>query len=467
MSMRAMRKKSTRKRVSVALPRRISGSGAYKTKPTKTKSSSNPFLKSALRGGGALAGGALASYMGMPSAIGAGLGGLAGSILSKISGSGAYDIRPEILARINRNTILKPQLGDQIPAFGHLGDGTRIQHREYVGDILSSVDFSNNVFPVQIASSKTFPWASQLAPLYSQYKIMGMVFEFRSMYSDSVVSTSANASLGSLIGCCEYNANALPFSNSVQMQNALFAESVKPSNSVMFPIECDPYQTPSLPLYTALSNGYQNDLLANDQRLNSLGNFQIATVGNQTNGQNLGQLWVSYDIMLYKQQLDIPREVLRSAKYELLGHNDLAQYKPLGEVQTKVYDSIGLSFPVSLGNSSFMNFQDGLKGDFLVFFSHNGVPSLTGVSNIPYVVSTTNCTITPQLAGTAGLNTQVEATGLQIAAGNSNIINNCMFILTIPNENATASIVITSPLSTSDINRDPNYGDLIVVKIKN
>ena len=450
--MLSKRKTVNKKRVSVALPRRISGSGAYKVRPSRPVKSSNRnnYIKAGLQGGGALAGGSLASYMGLPSGIGSALGGVAGSLLSKITGHGSYDIKPEILSRINRNTILKP---DNIPAFGHVGDGTRIQHREYVGDIFSSVAFSNNVFPIQIASSKTFPWASQMAPLYSQYKVLGMVFEFRSMYSDSVVSTSANASLGSLIGCCEYNANALPFINSVQMQNALFAESCKPSNSVIFAIECDFQQTPSLPLYTSLTNGYQDPSVANDARLNTLGNFQIATVGNQSDGQNLGQLWVSYDIMLYKQQLDIPKELpLFSARYNILNSNDTMTLKPLGVGQTKLYDTVGLSFPLSLTPGNVMIFDKGNKGDYLVWFQNSGSFAFSPVNNCQYLVAPTNCSVIAEFATSAGLNTTAENGGLTNnypMSSSANMSNNC-FIVRITDASLVASIAIGSMLPSSD-----------------
>lgn len=419
-----------------------------------------------LRSGGSLAGGALASMMGVPPSIGSTLGGLAGSLISNISGQGAYkiDVKPEIMNRINHNTVIKPHLGDQIPAFGHLGDGTRIQHREYIGDIYSSINFKNNVYPVQLGSQKTFPWASQLAPLYSQYKIMGLVFEFRSMYSDSVVSTSANASLGSLIGCCEYNANALPFNSPVQMQNALFAESVKPSDSCIFAIECDPYQTPSLPLYTSLTSGYANPALANDQRLNSLGNFQIATVGNQSDNQNLGQIWVSYDIMLYKQQLDV-NEYTESAKYKLLGGNG-STFNPLGEQRIQVYDNIGLTISNLTGDKSLLEFELGSKGEYLLYFNHNGEYSFNGVNNITYTLTPINCNITTQFASTAGADTATSNTGLQLYSGNSNVANNFVTIINIPDDTVLASVQFICDFNSSYVNRNPNYGDLICCKLK-
>ena len=93
-----------------------------------------------------------------------------------------------------------------------------MRHREYITDIYSSSGpantpstFGNLVYPINPGDAKTFPWLSTIADKFEQYRIEGMVFEYKSLYSDAVVTQ--NGSIGSIVLATEYNSGAPAFTS--------------------------------------------------------------------------------------------------------------------------------------------------------------------------------------------------------------------------------------------------------------
>lgn len=226
----------------------------------------------------------------------AGIAALTRRAMSVISGQGDYQI-----GGISHNSLLG-KMSPTVPQFSQGDNGSiRIQHREYITDILSTTDFAVTEYQINPALTVSFPWLSRIAQQFEQYRINGMIYEFKSGSSDSLNST--NTALGYVIGAVEYNALANSFTNKLEMENAIFCSSTKPSLSMITAVECAPSQTPLPLLYTRL--GFEN-LSASDLRLYDLGRFSLATVGQQAVGSNIGELWVSYDIQLFKTRFIPP-----------------------------------------------------------------------------------------------------------------------------------------------------------------
>jgi len=237
-------------------------------------------------------------------AIGANLGSGKGKLtayssghLSRLVGSGSYSVV--------ENSIMKtsgplPQ-GEEIPKFSTSGRGTRIVHREYVGDIISNgAGFTLASYALTPVNSVLFPWMSTIAALYQQYKFNGAVFEFKSMCSEYAVG----AALGTVIMSTNYNANLPVFDSKMEMENTEFAVSAKPSLSQVHCIECDPKERVTEYLYVQPTSGI---LGVNDNRLTSFGNFQLATSGlSAPVTTTIGELWISYDITFLKPVLNQP-----------------------------------------------------------------------------------------------------------------------------------------------------------------
>lgn len=216
---------------------------------------------------------------------------MAGNVLTRgitglIRGFGDYNIKS--------NSLMDPP---QVVNSG--STGIIVRHREYIGDITSTTAFNLASYPLNPGLAETFPWLSQVADSFEQYKFRGLLFEFKSMSSDAVLSTGANSALGSVVMATQYDPLDSPFANKYQMENYQFANSAKPSLSFIHPIECAKSQTPINQLF--VRNG---GVPANaDIRLYDLGVFNVATVGMQSTTGVIGELWITYEIELFKPKL--------------------------------------------------------------------------------------------------------------------------------------------------------------------
>lgn len=137
-----------------------------------------------------LIGSAIGGYVGGPpgSAIGSVLGSSAADLLKHVAGIGDYTV--------NYNTILKP---DSVPQFS--GNRTFVvSHREYIQDIVSSSSagaFKIDSFLINPGDPATFPWLSNLAQNFEEYRIHGMIFQFKTTSANALNST--NTALGTIV----------------------------------------------------------------------------------------------------------------------------------------------------------------------------------------------------------------------------------------------------------------------------
>lgn len=218
---------------------------------------------------------------------GAALGAGAGQLFKHITGFGDY--------KVNNNTLLS----DPVPAFGNMSVGTRVRHREYLMDVITSDDagaFSIVKVPIQPALRTSFPLLSATAENYQEYVISGCIFEFKSNSYDAISST--NTASGTVVMSTNYNALDPDFNSKFQMEQSQFTCSGKPSVCLIHPIECSRKQTPTNVFFTR-----SGPTPPGDSRFYDWGNFYIATVGMQGSATNIGELWVSYDIELIKPRL--------------------------------------------------------------------------------------------------------------------------------------------------------------------
>lgn len=319
---------------------RIRGKGSYTFGPIQSGPKKYSYDKPGPFGKvGRFLGGAAGGYLGGPSgaALGNQVGGLA-HYIGRIFGSGDYVSKPGVKS----NSILSPQ----IPSFSSGSATIRVRHREFLGDVFSSA--TANTFDIQSYSInpgllKVFPWLSQVcASTFQQYRLNGMVFEFRSMSSDSLNST--NTALGQVIMATDYDSVDVAFTSKQQMENTEFGVSCKPSSNMIHAIECAPQLTSVSEKYIRAYDPPVNT----DIRLYDMGKFYIATNGCQGTNVNLGELWVSYDVSLIKSIEQPPLFIQPVAQYNL---NLVDATHSTGLTQTKVLDQIGLKFVYTAGTS--------------------------------------------------------------------------------------------------------------------
>lgn len=249
-------------------------------------------------GGGSMKGAFETAGKALGGPVGGALGGLLNRGLYALTGFGDYTVK--------HNTLLET---NGPPSVINSGKEFIIRHREYIGDIYSASGpantpsgFVNQVYPINPGNSSTFPWLATVADRFEQYRIQGMVFEYKSLYSDAVVTQ--NGSIGSIVLATEYNAGSPPFMTKQQMENYEFAQSSKPSLSILHPIECAKSQSTLTELYVLRGTVPEGE----DVKTYNFGDFQIASQGIPLGAAgaavNLGELWVTYEIALLKPKID-------------------------------------------------------------------------------------------------------------------------------------------------------------------
>jgi len=228
---------------------------------------------------------------------GAIVGRAAGSLLSKITGSGDYKVRG--------NSIMS----NAIPSFSAGGAGVRICHREYIGDINGSLGFVNTTLNINPGLETTFPWLSTIAGGFEEYELRGLVFEYRPTSGWAVSSTSAT--LGVVVFATNYDVLDPPFLTKQAMDSYEFSTSSVPSDHMLHPVECAPGANPTKTLYirTGAATG--------DLRLYDIGLFEYATQGMQS-VYSVGELWVSYDVILKKPRISPVATLGTVPQYALL-----------------------------------------------------------------------------------------------------------------------------------------------------
>jgi hypothetical protein len=276
------------------------------------------------------------------SELGSKLGGMAETSLGRLFGFGDYTI--------SQNSLMKAAISQDmssaniVPQFGTHGRGVRLQEREYIGDIVSgalvngSSTFTNIAFTINPLNQQTFPWLSTFAANFEEWEPHGLVFEFKSTSSEFNGTSQA---LGTVIMATDYDVYDTTYSSKIEMETADYSNSTKSSCTAMHGVECDPTERATKILYVGTGQP--------DQRLNALGNFQLATVGCSTANVTLGELWVSYDISFYKKQLGATSQM---ASY-IFGSSDpanpflLPQVVPASIGQNASPQSYGLTLAFS------------------------------------------------------------------------------------------------------------------------
>lgn len=314
---------------------------------------------------------------------GSNIGKYLGGKIGAVFGSGDY-VMPNYPIKYN---VLSD--GTTPPQFRSNMRQTKVCHREYIKDIFSgptlvsgATAFNIETFSINPGLESTFPWLTSVAANYECYRIDGMIFEFKSMSSNALTST--NTALGTVIMATQYNAASSDFVNKQQMENYEFAQSCKPAESMLHMIECARNETPIPELYVRLGAVPANQ----DQRLYDIGDFSIATQGMQATNINLGELWVTYDITLFKPKL-IQGQLGGEVNYShILIDEASTGANPL------IFKSRGFNdtmLPNITGNNTIVFPSNVSEGQYLISYSVNGASTL--LVNAPTVTAGTNCVL--------------------------------------------------------------------------
>lgn len=331
-------------------PRRVYGRGAYGPRKRVYRGRGLYYPNGKWANRSANLGANLAKAYGYPQyAPLASLGSryLGGSV-AKLFGSGRYTKRTyNRTKRIVRGRgAYSETMSPSIPQFTKGSDDSiLIVNKEYICDILSDATpntFNNQSLLLSPANITTFPWLSQIcSSTYQSYQFEGLIMFFKSSSGDSI--TSVNTSLGSVITAVQYDASDAPLTSRAQLENTSWSQSCKPSVNMDIPVECSPNQT-VLPML------YLNPLgqVSTTSPASSLflGRLNIATTGVQGSSVNLGSLYVSYKVRLYKPIMLPP---MSSGDRVAINRLTCTNAKPLGtsnlslSVSSAQCDTLGLT----------------------------------------------------------------------------------------------------------------------------
>jgi len=239
--------------------------------------------------------------------------------LSKWLGFGAYTI--------NNNSIIGA--GGTIPSMHSTKDSVIVRHREFIGNVLSAVQFSSVSVPMNPGLQSSFPWLSKTAQNYQEYKILGMVVEYLPLISE--VATN-ELSLGQVVLAAQYRTDMPTYPSVAVAMESEFAVSTKPNASACLAIECDPSLSPYKAWYVRTN---PRNLGNADVKTFDFVEVNVLCEGFQTAGQTAGQIWVSYEIELLHPTayLDPP---VTQYYFHAFNNSGITSANPLGNPATVV-----------------------------------------------------------------------------------------------------------------------------------
>lgn len=336
----------------------------------QVKSTEVTALGRALRSLGGFAGGVAGGYLGHP-ALGRGVGTNLGATLSRWIGSGDYTVKANSLVRANA--------ADSVPMMHKASQSVIVRHREFLGDIAGSTDFTvQRTITLNPGLTSSFPWLSAIAQNFQEYTVKGMVFHYVPTAGDAVSST--NNALGSVVISTHYRSTAAPPTSKLEQLNEYFSNDARPSETFCHPIECDPKENPYNVQYirnTAVP-------ATEDPKSYDLGVTYVTTAGMQAAGITVGELWCTYEVELRKPIVtaltgaDMPVYLATSPSILKSGTALAAGLTPVRSTLAATLSGTATSFTVSL--------PAGLAGNYCVI--------LMGVNNNASAQTWTSTTFT-------------------------------------------------------------------------
>ena len=241
--------------------------------------------------------------------VGGALGHAAESVFRTIFGQGEY-LYSDTIAHNSmplNNTIVGQQTDLVKMSVDNMhwdGLATRLAHREFMGEVSTTVTFNANLTAIYPTNALMFPWLADIAHKFQKWKLLGMVFEY--VPTSSPIGTATPA-LGSISMGVQYDTYLTAPTTLQQMLNWQGAVSGRPSDHLVCAVECDGDFTPTNALYIRRPTG------TDVQNLTTFGNLIMASSG--ASGAYVGgQLWVSYDLLLISAFVEGPPGLLRETE---------------------------------------------------------------------------------------------------------------------------------------------------------
>lgn len=160
---------------------------------------------------------------------------------------------------------------------------TRVKHSEYVKDVVGSMDFEGEGFPINPGVSELFPWLSSIAKRYESYQFKNLKFRFE--------TTSPTSTAGSVILTVDYNPDGQVPNSKVEALAMESAVRTPPWGSV---------EHVSLGHNLTKRKSYyvRNNKSGVEKDLYDTGLFSMMVEGVPTETGSIGEMYVDYEIDL-------------------------------------------------------------------------------------------------------------------------------------------------------------------------
>ncbi len=405
---------------------------AIRVKPSKAKKKVTQnevtALGRAMRALGGAGGSALGAYLGQPMAGGAIGSSLAGA-LSRWLGQGDYTI--------NSNTVVKDSLksASSIPSMHKDGQSIVVRHKEYLGEVKSSTTFSvQQSYILNPGNPITFPWLSDIASKFQEYKIRGAVFHY--VPSSGSVASGTNPGLGTVMLQTTYRSTDSAPGSKVEMLNEYCANEVVPSEVLAHPVECDPAENPFNVQYVRSGTVPVGDT----QLMYDLGVTHLAVSGQQATGNVIGDLWITYEVELKKPIVTSNSSF--TSRNALITNTTVASSASAFLTSSTVTGNWGVTVP----SNNVIQFPKGSTGVWSLTVYLNPTSTFTAW-NLTGATTVANCT---NVTGFTGYPASFPSNGSG-ATGEANGVYRT-YMLQITDPGVTATITIPNFTITGAIN---------------
>lgn len=373
------------------------------------------------------------------------LGGYAGHRLSKFVGFGDYGTSVnQIVGGANKGQI-------DINEDSLTGD-VYITQTEFIQNIGCSASgagaspFQIVSFPINPGLSLTFPFLSQIAQNFTLYEFEGLMFKFNPTSGENNATSN---SLGKVIMATNYDPNANPFLNSVQMENYDYANAAKPSQTIVHGVETANKQQFGNMQYV------RTGATSRDKVFTDIGTFYVATEGvpfAAAGSQILGELWVTYRVKLSRANL----------YGSLLGSNIAADYfttthsavQLLSSSVAKSTNSIGCQLVPLVADTTRFNItfpQNISLGTYLITVVLTDATTINTTFNSCTGLQNIQTTFAP---GNAFGSTGVVNSSAPAAATNTQVVMNVFVLVQAPGlAQASLNIVVASAVKNTTTGR--------------
>jgi hypothetical protein len=170
------------------------------------------------------------------------------------------------------------------PQMSVRGQNTIVRHREYVNDVLSSINFAvTSTYSINPGLVSSFPWLSQIAQRYEKYRIRKLRYTFETI--------SPTTSVGSIMLVPDFDADDLAPTSKTQALS--YKSSVRTQLWERIALDVKKEDLSALPQYYIRPGTVSNI----DVKTYDVGNLFVCSSG-AVASVIVGELWVEYEVEL-------------------------------------------------------------------------------------------------------------------------------------------------------------------------